>query len=130
MAKNNTIRNNVFISSGDARLTFPRSSNYTFEKNIIQAKGKIIFEGSDAITALQSNVLFNEAGKVECRKLERYSQAGSYPLEPQDGNLLADPLLVEFAKGRVRVGAESPVRKLGIMPIDVSGAGPRHRTGG
>ncbi|GAH89093.1 unnamed protein product, partial [marine sediment metagenome] len=34
MANKNTIRNNVFIIDGDARLTFPRSSNYVFEKNI------------------------------------------------------------------------------------------------
>lgn len=129
MAKNNTIRNNVFISSSDARLTFPRSADYTIEKNIIQAKDKITFEGSNAITALQNNVLFSEAGKVECRKLDRYSRAGSYPLKPEDGNVLADPLLVEFTKGKVKVGAESPIRKVGIKPIDVSGAGPRLRTG-
>jgi hypothetical protein len=129
MAKNNTIRNNVFISSGDARLTFPRSADYTIENNIIQAKGKIIFEGSNAITVLRNNVLFSEAGKVEGRKLERYSQAGSYPMKPQDGNLFANPLLAEFAKGRVKLAAESPVHKLGIKPIDVSGAGPRPRTG-
>jgi hypothetical protein len=128
MAKNNTIRNNIFISSGDTRLTFPRSSDYILEKNIIQAKGKIIFEGPDAITVLRNNVLFSEDGKVECRKLERYSRVSSYPLKPADGNLLADPLLVEFAKGRVRVGAESPIGKLGIKPIDVSGAGPRPQT--
>jgi hypothetical protein len=125
MAKNNTIRNNVFISNEDARLTFPRSSNYILENNIIQAKGKIIFEGPDAIITLRNNVLFSATGQVECQKLERYSRAGSYPLKPENGNLFADPLLVEFAKGRVKVAGDSPVAKLDIKLIDVSGAGPR-----
>jgi len=127
MAKDNTIRNNVFISSEDARLTFPRSSGYTLEKNIIQAKGKIIFEGPGAITVLRNNVLFSEAGKVECHKLERYSRAGTYPLKGEAGNVLADPQLVEFEKGRVSIADESPASRLQIKAIDVSGAGPRPR---
>jgi len=59
MAKRNTIRNNVFISGADARLTFPKSSNYTMERNVICAKGKIILENPDAITTFKDNVLFS-----------------------------------------------------------------------
>jgi hypothetical protein len=125
MAKRNTIRNNVFISYADARLTFPKSSNYTFEKNVIHAKGKIILENPDAITTLRNNVLFSAEGKVQCRKLKTYSQTGSYLFEADRENLLADPLLVEFEAGRVGFAADSPALKLGIRPIDVSGAGPR-----
>jgi len=125
MANNNTIRNNVFIIDGDARLTFPRSSNYVFEKNIIYAKGGITLENADALTTFRNNVLFSAKGKVQCQKLERYSRTGTYSLEPENGNLLVDPLLVEFDKGRVSFAAESPVLKLGIKPVDVSSAGRR-----
>lgn len=125
MAKNNTIRNNVFISDADARLTFPKSSNYTVEKNIICAKGNIVLENPDAVTRLRNNVLFSTEGIVQCRKLKNYSHSGTYQLEAGNGNLLVDPLIVEFKKGTVRFAPDSPAGKLGIKPIDVSGAGRR-----
>src|SRR4030042_4733338 len=52
MALKNTIRNNVFINGKDVRITFPRSSDYVFEKNVIHARGKIVFETPDAVTTL------------------------------------------------------------------------------
>ena len=45
MAKRNTVRNNVFVYDGDMTVTFPRSSEYVFEKNILIAKGSI-FSGN------------------------------------------------------------------------------------
>ena len=42
-------------------------------------------------------------------------------------NLSADPHIIEFESGRVRFAEDSPVLKLGIKPIDVSGAGIRPR---
>ncbi|MHC4328640.1 MAG: right-handed parallel beta-helix repeat-containing protein [Planctomycetota bacterium] len=130
MAKSNTIRNNVFICDEDARITFPKSSNYTFENNVICAKGKIVFENPDAITTLRNNVLFGAKGKVQLKKLRNYSQVAVVAFEPDDENVLADPLLVEFNKGAVSFAADSPALKLGIKPIDVSGAGPRLRKKG
>jgi len=47
-----------------------------------------------------------------------------------EGNLLADPLIVEFEKGAVRFAPETPVGRLGIKTIDVSSAGRRtHKNG-
>ncbi len=123
MAVKNTIRNNVFISDTDARLTFPKSSGYTVEKNVIWAKGKIMLENPDAITILQNNVLFSEAGLVQARKLENYSPSGTYQLKEETGNLLLDPLIMEFKAGVVKFKPMSPAGKLGIEPIDVSRAG-------
>jgi len=125
MANNNTIRNNVFISSEDARLTFPRSSGYTFERNVIVAEGKILFDNPDAVTTWKSNCMFSRAGKILGNKLDRYSKKGSSELEPESGNLFADPKIVELNKGQVGFGPDSPVAGLGIEPIDVSKAGLR-----
>ncbi len=130
MAKRNTIRNNVFISDTDARLTFPKSSDYTVEKNIIFAKGKIIFENPDAITALRNNVLFSKTGFVEARKLKNYSRSGSYQIEAEAGNLFVDPLIVEFKTGVVKFAPDSRAGELGIKPIDVGSAGRRTRKNG
>ncbi|MBN1421462.1 MAG: right-handed parallel beta-helix repeat-containing protein [Planctomycetes bacterium] len=124
MAKKNAIRNNVFVVDGDASLTFPRSSDFTFEKNVIAAKGKIVFDNPAAITTFSGNILFSVAGIVEGRALRDYARTGTEPLAPE-GNTLADPKLLEFETGRVRFAPDSPAGKLGIEPIDVSGAGPR-----
>jgi hypothetical protein len=127
MAQNNTIRNNVFISSTDARITFPKSSGYTFEKNVIHARGKIVFENPDAVTALRCNVLYSAVGSVQSRKLKGYSRGGEGSLEIGLDNELTDPIFLEYSQGRVTFAAGSPVSALGIELIDVSGAGPRPR---
>ena len=127
MAKGNTIRGNVFISDKDARITFPKSSNYTFENNVISAKGEIILDNPDAIAALRNNVLFSAEGTIQCRKLKDYSRAGIYSFEADRENLTADPRIIDFEKGRVRFTSDSPALRLGIQPIDVSGAGIRSR---
>jgi hypothetical protein len=125
MAKGNTIRNNVFISEANARLTFPKSSDYTMEKNIVYANGKIILENPDAIKTLRNNLLFSKEGIVQARKLKNYSKSGTYQLDAGSDNLLDDPLFLEFKDGIVKFDPSSPARKLGIKPIDVSRAGRR-----
>ncbi len=124
MAKNNAIRNNVFLSEGDMQITFPRSSGYAFEKNVLSAKGKITFDNYEGITQAADNVLYSALGKVACRKLDQYRQTGSYILEPGGTNVQADPM-VTVDKGKATFAPDSPARKVGIEPIDVSDAGPR-----
>jgi len=110
MARNNTIRNNVFISDGDARLTFPKSSGFRFEKNIIYAKGKISVSNPTAITISSSNIFSSQKGVVE----------GAPP-----ETLQADPLFVDAENGDYRFTDGSAALKLGIKPVDVTGAGRR-----
>lgn len=125
MAKGNTVRNNVFLSDADAILTFPRSSDYRFEKNVIVAKGKIAFQNPAAIKVFQDNVLFSGTGQVEGQTLRDYSPAGAEPLKPGGAGVRADPRLTVSEKGAVAFAPDSPALKLGIVPIDVSAAGPR-----
>lgn len=125
MATGNTIRNNVFINEGDLRLTWPRSSDYRFEKNILWATGRIVFDNREGITTLAGNVLYSIAGQVECKKLDQYAQTGAYEMQPEAANVLADPKLTAYRDGKVEFAPDSPARAMGIEPIDVSGAGPR-----
>jgi len=125
MAKKNTVRNNVFLVDGDASITFPRSSDYCFERNVIVAKGKIVFSNPQGMTAFRDNVLFSGTGQVEGQKLRDYSPTAAEPLQPGSGSIQADPKLLEFESGRVRFAPDSPALELGIQPIDVSDAGPR-----
>ncbi len=108
MAKNNAIRHNVFVTTGDMTLTFPKSTGYTFEKNVLSSAGKIIFQNPAGIANGTGNVVFSATGAVEGAPA---------------GGVLADPLLLDLEKGAVRFAPASPAAKLGIAPLDVSGAG-------
>ena len=110
MAKNNAIRNNVFICDGDATLTFPKSSDYRFEHNIIVAKGKIRFSNLEAITESSGNVLFSGTGVIE---------AGP------SGATAADPQFADVEAGDYRFRPGSPAPDLGIEPLDLSAVGRR-----
>ncbi|GAH84529.1 unnamed protein product, partial [marine sediment metagenome] len=126
-AKNNTIRNNIFINTFDAetRLEFNMSSDYVFEKNVVYTTGPLIIRNREAITTFRNNVIFSEKGQVNCHKLQDYEAIATYPLEATHGNVLSDPLLVNYEQGIVRLALDSPVLKLGIKPVDVSAAGRR-----
>lgn len=123
MARKNTLRNNVFVCDGDAVLTFPRSSDYRLEKNVIVAGGTIRITRPEAIAKAVDNVALSGSGKVEGVKLDAYRQTGRQAIESGGGWLLADPKLIEYETGKVLFGAGSPAESLGIKAIDVSGAG-------
>jgi hypothetical protein len=125
MARNNTIRNNVFVNDGDIQITFPRCSGFAFEKNVLRAGGQITLDNYEAVVKSDGNVLFSGRGKIECRKLDQYNRTGVYALEPSAENPQTDPMLAAYKEGKVEFSPDSPARKLGVEPIDVSDAGPR-----
>ena len=123
MARKNTLRGNVFVCPGDATLTFPRSSDFRLEKNVVVAEGAIRITRPEAITQAAGNVLFSRAGKVEGVKLDDYRQGGTQAIPPGAGWLLADPKLTEYETGRVQFAPTGPAAKLGLPALDVSAAG-------
>jgi hypothetical protein len=125
MAKNNTIRNNVFICEGDAKITFPRSSEFAFAHNVVIAQGRITVTNPEAIVSMPNNILFSEKGIVEGKTLENYAEKGTANLVSREGSTSEDPGLVSCKNGKPVFARTSPITKLGIKPIDVSKAGPR-----
>ena len=123
MARNNTLRNNVFVCDGDATLTFPHSSDYRLEQNVIVAAGNIRITRPEAISEAVGNIALSKSGKLEGVKMEAYRQTGTQPIEPGGGWRLADPKLIEYESGKVRFAPDSPAGELEIEAIDVSGAG-------
>jgi hypothetical protein len=111
MAKRNIIRNNIFLIDGDARLTFPKSSDFRFERNVIASKGKLVFQNFDAIAESTGNVVWSDSRVLE-------------GLPP--GTLIARPLVKEN-EGVYDFETASPAAALGIRPVNVSGAGRRNR---
>jgi hypothetical protein len=125
MARKNTLRANVFVCDADATLTFPRSSDFRVEKNVIVAGGAIRITRPEAIVEAADNIVFSRVGKVEGVKLDDYREGGAAPLATGRAWLTVDPKLVEYETGRVVYGPDSPVAGLGIPPLDVRNAGCR-----
>jgi len=122
MAKNNTIRNNVFVHKGDMQLTFPRSTQFLLEHNVIVAAGSLKFTNVDALT-LRNNVLFSGAGAVTGVHLKDYGTTGQDKIQTDTSNAMTDPKLLEYKSGRVRFAPDSCVIQMGIPALDVSNAG-------
>ena len=124
IGRDNIIRNNVAIAEGDLKLTFPRSSGYRLERNVLVAGGSLLIQAApEAISTMPDNVFFSRNGQCEWEKLDGYNRADKAPLEPREGTLLADPRLLRTSPTLFDFEADSPCRARGIRPLDVSGAG-------
>jgi hypothetical protein len=126
MATNNVIRDNVFIVEGDAKLTFPRSEEFTMARNILYATGNIRVEGLNAVTNWVDNIFFSGTGRIEGVRLSNYAAANNVEPLP-DGVLAADPLFVDWLDGDFGFRDASPAHRLGIEAIDVTRAGRRDK---
>jgi hypothetical protein len=122
MATNNIIRDNLFIVEGDAKITFPRSTGYTFARNVLYAAGKIRFEGTNAVSTWMDNLLYSGKGRFESVGLNQYS-ATSTVTNPPPNCVVADPQFMDPARGDYRYRPDSPALKLALRPLDVSTAG-------
>ena len=123
MARKNTIRGNVFVCDGDATLTFPRSSDYCLERNVVVAKGAIRITQPEAITAAKDNVLLSQSGKVEGVALNDYQEAGAQRFAAGPGWLLADPGLTKYEDGWVQFVPTGVAADAALPAIDVRDAG-------
>lgn len=129
MARRNAIRGNLLVNlDGGLWLTFPRSKDYIFEKNILFCAGAIEFKSSPiAVTTTADNLFFSQAGKVIADEVELdgHGIVGSQPLTPTHGSRIADPLFVDPARGDFRVRPDSPLTAMRLPIPDVSRAGVR-----
>jgi hypothetical protein len=140
MGQNNRIWGNVLVSQGDVQVTFPRSSGFRMERNVIYAKGRVVLDGINAVVGFVDNVFYSDVGQVVGIEQEIYTPGGpivslrlnpdvrigqEYLLESGGGIVLADPLFADLEGGDYRFRAESPALRLGIHPIDVGRAGRR-----
>jgi len=124
MAKNCTIRNNVFLDEGASHLTFQRCEGFVFEKNIVVGRKGICFSApTGGIGSMPNNILFSRDGAISSERLEIYAGVEMKPLQPSDGTIIADPRIERDPSGQYRLGADSPAGKLGIVPLDLGDVG-------
>lgn len=122
MATNNIIRNNIFVVPGDAKLTFVRSTDFTFERNVLYAAGKIRVEGVNGVANWVNNLFFSESGVYESVILSQYSPKTTNT-NPPPNTVTENPRLQDPARGEYRLRPDSPAHRLGIQPLDVAKAG-------
>ncbi|MBN1845992.1 MAG: right-handed parallel beta-helix repeat-containing protein [Sedimentisphaerales bacterium] len=123
MAHGNTLRENVFLVDGDARLTFARSDGYTMTENIIVADGSITLASADAVAQMHRNVFYSRSGRILNQQMQQYQSGRLVPLAAGPDNRFADPRILSSADGAIGLADDSPARQLGIAPLDVSTAG-------
>ena len=122
MATNNVIRNNVFISRGDMRLTFPRCSGYWLEHNVLYSGGALTFEGVNNVSSWIRNLVYSATGKIEGTDLKDYATVGTFPGLP-GRTIIGDPRFRRLDKLDLRYGSYSPARRLGLMSLSPAMAG-------
>ena len=118
-AKNDILRNNVFVNNGDLTLFMARCKDYKFQGNVSYAKGKISIIGVDGAKEWSDNLFYSVAGSIVWSKWKSWTERGPIVSMPA-GNEIGDPLFVDLAKDNLRYKPESPALKLGIRPLDIS----------
>jgi hypothetical protein len=123
MATNNVIRNNVFISRGDMKLTFPRCTGYRLEGNVLYSGGIITLEGINNVASWSKNIVYSKAGKIEGTQLKDYSTIKTVAGVSGD-TLAADPRFLAVDDLNLLYAPQSPALQMGLKPLSPSMAGP------
>ena len=126
MAKNNTIRRNVFVSPADMKVTFPRSSGYRFEGNVLFAQGGILIENPDGVEHWSKNVLHAATGRVQGVGLRDYSRTGKADAVRGD-TVTDDPLFVDGKAGNFGYRPGSPAMERGLPVLEMGQAGKKKK---
>lgn len=122
MAHHNIYRNNIFIAEGDAKFTLPKSRDYTFERNLIVAGGRITIDGAGSVTTWNGNLFHSRTGAITYTPVCGYGQSKETIPAPA-GMVTDDPLLVDPQSENVAFRPGSPAIALGIQPVDARKAG-------
>jgi parallel beta-helix repeat protein len=126
--RENTVRNNIFAFNRDFQLMRTRAEphlSFTFESNIVLFdQGRLLgsnWTGNQF--RMDRNVYFDLRStpiRFAGKTWEEWKAAGQ-----DTHSVIADPLFVNAGNYDFRLRENSPARKLGFQPIDVSTVGPR-----
>jgi hypothetical protein len=120
MTTHSIVRDNVFITPGNAKVSMARTTGPVFERNIIHAGGEILFRfPNNGMPAMPNNIFFSKTGQVISEHLDEYSVKEKLPLELRDGSIAGDPQFVRIERGEFGFQSGSPAPALGIKPLMV-----------
>jgi hypothetical protein len=130
----NLILNNIFAYGKEYQLTVygdapsgrPQPKGELFARNIVLFREGPLIKEKDwpgFSTLWDYNLYFHEGG--EPMRFMKYSFDEWKAKGLDEHSLVADPLFVDPKSGNFSLKPESPARKLGFKPIDISRVGPR-----
>ena len=125
MAKECTIRNNVFVSDREMNLKFARCTSYAVEKNVLYAKGKITFTfPENGMDSFKDNILFSRSDEYGLELLDAlYSPKERKALDR--GGIFTNPRFNSIEKEDFGFRPDSAALLKGIKSQQWSDAGPR-----
>lgn len=130
--KDNLVRNNIFALSRHAPFVLAgRREDHrstVFERNIVYWAGGPLGAGTNTVWPLHSstirhNLLWGGGSPVDFghgSTLDDWMKQGQFA-----GTLIADPLFHDPDNAQFTLRGDSPARRVGFVPFDVTKAGPR-----
>ncbi|MEX0330060.1 MAG: sulfatase-like hydrolase/transferase [Puniceicoccaceae bacterium] len=119
MAKNNLLRNNIFISRGAMNITLPRCELHTYERNVFISDESVTFT-HPGVVELNSNLF--QAPVVMDQKLIMHKREDPVPMKLTGENQIADAGII-IDGDDILFEDDSPALKMGIKPVMGSKAG-------
>jgi parallel beta-helix repeat protein len=123
----NIIRNNIFAFGRDAQIQRTRPEehlSFRFEHNIVYWEEGELLAGKwdDFNFMFDYNLYWCKGDKISFCNLswEEWQKRGM-----DRHSLIADPLFENPRKGNFQIRTNSPIKEIGIVPIDLSKIGPR-----
>lgn len=128
--RDNLVRNNIFAFARDHQIQRSRNEphlSFTFAHNMVLWKEGIALGGTWAGTPTNFLMVSNLYWRVDGGEIRFGKETlAEWQKRGQDlGSLIADPLLVEPARGNFTLKPDSPAGKVGFKPFDLSKVGPR-----
>jgi len=133
--RENLVRNNIFALGRKDQVGRGRGElhvSFVFENNIVYfEQGNLFWSGYSGVPFAPENVVFRrnlywDASKRRMRFEGRtFRQWQKFGMDA--GSVIADPKFVNPRRGNFRFRKNAPYARIGFVPFDLSGVGPRTR---
>lgn len=123
IASDNTIRDNVFVTPGEGRLTMERSDGYVLQNNVIVSPDGFALYDNSACDRIDGNTFVVNPDALLTHRLDRYEIVETRPLPLGERNTTDGRGVAVSRSGVVTVEPGSAASRLGVTPLDVSAAG-------
>ena len=121
MAAQVAVRDNIFVSDGPGAVSFRRSADCVFERNVVQAQGDLEVHDLER-QIVHRNILCSRAGRIiALSTLEPDRTEGDLRIEAS--NVHVDPAVEEARQGRFCVSSPELSAALDLKPVNVASAG-------
>jgi hypothetical protein len=128
MSWNCALRDNVCLHDGRMRISFHKCDGFTLERNVFAGGGDVQFDAAcTAVACLRRNAFFSREGRYrwdlhDCLPTLERNALPMPALARNAGSVMGD-VGCRCADGRIVYDNQALATRLGLKPLDVSGAG-------